>query len=70
MNELIERLVGRAELSPDQAAKVAEVVKGFLADKLPEPLKGPVLGAISGASVDAAADKAKGLLGDIAGKLF
>lgn len=70
MKELIEQLVGKAELNPEQAAKVAEVVKGFLADKLPEPIKGAVLGAISGESVDSAADQAKGLLGGLAGKLF
>lgn len=70
MNDLIHQLVGKADLSPDQAAKVAEVVKGFLADKLPEPLKGPVLSAISGERIDAAADQAKSLLGGLAGKMF
>lgn len=70
MNELISQLVAKADLSPDQAAKVADVVKGFLADKLPEPIKGAVLGAISAEGVDAAADKAKSLLGGLAGKMF
>jgi hypothetical protein len=70
MKELIDQLVGKADLNPDQAAKVAEVVKGFLADKLPDPIKGVVLGAISGESVDSAADQAKGLLGGLAGKMF
>lgn len=70
MNDLIQQLVGKADLSPEQAGKVAEVVKGFLADKLPEPIKGAVLGAISGDSVDSAVDTAKGLLGTMAGKLF
>lgn len=70
MQELIAQLVTKAELNPEQAAKVADVVKGFLADKLPEPIKGAVLGAISGESVDSAADHAKGLLGNLAGKMF
>lgn len=70
MNELINQLVAKAELSPEQAAKVAEVVKGFLADRLPEPIKATVLGAISAERVDSAADKAKSLLGGLAGKLF
>lgn len=70
MNELISQLVAKADLTPDQAAKVADVVKGFLADKLPEPIKGAVLGAISAQSVDSAADKAKSLLGGLAGKMF
>jgi hypothetical protein len=70
MQDLINQLVGKADLSPDQAAKVAEVVKGFLADKLPEPIKGPVLSAISGERVDSAADQAKSLLGGLAGKMF
>lgn len=70
MQELIAQLVTKAELNPEQAAKVAEVVKGFLADKLPEPIKGAVLGAISAESVDSAADQAKGLLGNLAGKMF
>ena len=70
MQDLISQLVGKAELTPEQAAKVALVVKNFLADKLPEPLKGPVLSAISAESVDSAADKAKGLLGSLTGKMF
>lgn len=70
MKELIDQLVAKAELSPDQAARVAEVVKGFLADKLPAPIKDTVLAAISAERVDSAADQAKGLLGNLAGKLF
>jgi hypothetical protein len=70
MTELITRLISQANLSEDQAKKVADVVRGFLADKLPEPLRGPVEGALTGQNVDSAVDKAKGLLGDMAGKLF
>jgi hypothetical protein len=70
MKDLVDQLVKQAELNPEQAAKVAEVVKNFLADKLPEPIRGPVLGALSGENISAAADQAKGFLGNIAGKLF
>ncbi|HEX5099404.1 MAG TPA: hypothetical protein VFV94_07875 [Polyangiaceae bacterium] len=66
MSELIGRLVSQANLSEAQAKQVADVVRGFLADKLPEPLKGPVESALTGASVSGALDQVKGL----AGKLF
>jgi hypothetical protein len=65
MKELISQLVAKADLSPDQAAKVAEVVRGFLASKLPEMLRGPVDSALTGENVDGAVDQAKGLLGKL-----
>jgi hypothetical protein len=70
MNELISQLVSKADLSEAQAAKVAEVVRGFLSSKLPDALRGPVEGALTGQNVDSAVDQAKGVLGGIAGKLF
>lgn len=70
MNELISQLVSKADLSEAQAAKVAEVVRGFLSSKLPSALRGPVEGALTGQNVDSAVDQAKGVLGGIAGKLF
>ena len=67
MKELISQLVAKADLSEAQAAKVADVVKGFLAAKLPDALRGPVESALTGQAVDSAFDSAvKGL----AGKLF
>lgn len=65
MKELIGKLVEKADLSEEQAAKVAEVVKDFLGDKLPEAIKGPVMGALTGENVDQAADLATGLLGKL-----
>jgi hypothetical protein len=65
MKELISRLVSQAQISEDQATKVADVVKGFLAEKLPAPLKGPVESALTGASVDGALDQAKGMMGKL-----
>jgi hypothetical protein len=66
MKELISQLVAKADLDEAQAAKVAEVVRGFLADQLPAALRGPVEGALTGQAVDSALDQVKGL----AGKLF
>lgn len=65
MTELVTRLVSQANLSEDQAKKVAEVVRGFLADKLPEPLRGPVERALTGENVGSAFDQAKGMLGKL-----
>jgi len=65
MTELITRLVSQANLNDDQAKKVAEVVRRFLAEKLPEPLRGPVEGALTGAGVSSALDHAKGLMGKL-----
>jgi hypothetical protein len=66
MQELIGQLVAKADLSPEQANKVADVVKGFLEERLPDAVKGPVMGALSGENVDSAVDQAK----DMLGKLF
>lgn len=66
MKELISRLVAQANLSEEQAAKVADVVRNFLSEKLPAPLRGPVESAITGEKVESVADQLKGL----AGKLF
>ena len=66
MKELVSQLVAKADLNEAQAAKVAEVVRSFLASKLPEALRGPVDGALTGQAVDSALDQVKGL----AGKLF
>lgn len=63
MKELIQRLVSQADLTEAQAEKVAQVVKSFLIDKLPDSIEGTVLGAISGERVDGAADLLKGAIG-------
>jgi len=62
MQELIHHLVARADLSEEQATKVAEVLKEYLGEKLPDPLRGPVLGVLTGQNVDSAADVLKGAL--------
>ncbi len=63
MKELITRLMSQADLSEEQAEKVADVVKGFLIDKLPDSIEGTVLGAISGERVDGATDLLRGAIG-------
>lgn len=65
MKELISQLVAKADLDEAQAAKVAEVVRGFIASKLPETLRGPVESALTGQNVDNAVDQAKGLIGKL-----
>lgn len=65
MKELISQLVSKADLSEAQAAKVADVVRGFLSSKLPDSLRSVVDGALTGENVDNAVDQAKGLLGKL-----
>ncbi|HEY6081534.1 MAG TPA: hypothetical protein VIW29_22120 [Polyangiaceae bacterium] len=65
MKDLIAQLVSQADLSESQANKVAEVVRGFLAAKLPDALRGPVESALTGESVDGAVDQAKAMLGKL-----
>ncbi|MGC4069405.1 MAG: hypothetical protein QM784_33090 [Polyangiaceae bacterium] len=65
MKELIGRLVSQANLNEAQANQVAEILRGFLSEKLPEALRGPVLGVLTGENVDNVADQAKGLLGKL-----
>ena len=62
MKELIDRLVSKANLSPEQAGKAADTVRSFLAEKLPGPLKSQVESVISGENVGKAADQAKDFL--------
>ena len=65
MKELVAKLVSQADLSEEQAKKVADVVRNFLAEKLPAPLKGPVENALTGENVENALDQAKGMLGKL-----
>ncbi|MES1182447.1 MAG: hypothetical protein ABUL60_01460 [Myxococcales bacterium] len=65
MKELISQLVSKADLTEAQAAKVADVVRGFLSSKLPDSLRSVVDGALTGENVDSAVDQAKGLLGKL-----
>jgi len=65
MKDLIAKLVAQANLTEEQATRAADVLRSFLAEKLPEPLRGPVEGALTGQAVDTLVDQAKGLLGSL-----
>lgn len=65
MKELIGRLVSQADLSEAQAEKVADVVKGFLEERLPEAIRGTVMSHLTGQNVDSAASAIKGALGGL-----
>ena len=65
MKALIQELVSKADLSEDQASKVATVVRGFLVAKLPESLHGPLESVLTGERVDDAVDIAKNLVGGL-----
>lgn len=65
MKALIGELVQKADLSEEQAAKVAGVVREYLIGKLPEPLHGPLEAALTGEHLDTAFDAAKNLLGGL-----
>ncbi len=65
MNAIIQKLVAEADLSEEQATKVAEVLKGFLGERLPDMIREPVMSALSGENVDAGADMLKGAIGGL-----
>jgi len=67
MKELIQKLVNNADLSQAQAEKAANVVRDFLAEKLPDAVRGPVMSALTGQNVDSAADVAKNAIGKLFG---
>lgn len=56
----------KADLSEAQAAKVAEVVRDYLGEKLPEPIRGPAMSALTGERLDDAVDAVT----DVVRKLF
>jgi hypothetical protein len=68
MKELITRLVSQADLTEEQAERVAQVVRDFLVEKLPDSIEGPVLAALSGKNVDNAADALRSAIGSIFGR--
>lgn len=67
MNELISKLMGQANLSEGQAQKVAQVVRGFLHEKVPAQLRGPLDSALGGGGEkgESATEKGKDLLGKL-----
>jgi hypothetical protein len=65
MKAIIQKLVSDADLSEAQAEKVAEVLRGFLSERLPDVIREPVMSALSGDNVDTGADMLKGALGGL-----
>lgn len=66
MQELLNQLMQKANLDEIAAEKAVEVVKDFLEDKLPGPIKSQVMNALEGIDLEDAGDllgKAKGLFG-------
>ncbi|MGH7572279.1 MAG: hypothetical protein ACREMK_10590 [Gemmatimonadota bacterium] len=63
MQELIDRLKAKADLSDEQAAKAADVMKNFLDEKLPDSLSGPMDKVLTGANVQDAVERGKSFLG-------
>jgi hypothetical protein len=63
MKALIGELIQRANLTEAQAQQAADVVKSFLASRLPDALRGPVEAALTGERVDDAVGAAKNLIG-------
>lgn len=65
MKAFIADLVSKADLSHEQADKVAGVLRDFLDERLPEMVREPVLSALTGDNVDSGADMAQNLLGGL-----
>jgi len=66
MKELLNQLMEKANLDEMAAGKAVEVVKSFLEEKLPAPIKSQVMNALDGIDLEddgGLLDKAKGLLG-------
>ena len=55
MKAFIQKLVSDADLSEAQAEKVAEVLRGFLGERLPDMVREPVMSAQSGKAARAPA---------------
>ena len=67
MQELIAQLKDQANLSEEQAAQAAQVMKEFLHTRLPEPLRAPVEAALTGERIQDAAQQARSMLGGLLG---
>lgn len=66
MQELLNQLMEKADLDKAVATKAIEIMKSFLEDKLPAPIKSQVMTALEGIDGEDARgilDQAKGLFG-------
>lgn len=72
MQELVQKLIDRADLTEEQAKQAVDVVAGYLEDRLPQGVAEPVLGHLRGddaatklqEGVAGAADAVRDRLGD------
>ncbi len=71
MQELIKSLTSKVDITEAQAAKVIDVVKEFVSDKLPKAIATPVMGALEGKDDLASqiAEGADGVMGKLGGML-
>jgi len=63
MDNLVKALMEKANLDEKAAEKVMDVVKDFIGDKLPAPIKQQVLNALDGTDKGDVLDGAKDVLG-------
>jgi hypothetical protein len=63
MKELIQNLVNKANLNEMQATKAVDVVRNFLAEKLPAQIREPVLRAIGATKTEGMPGAAQGATG-------
>lgn len=75
MNDLVQQLTSKVNISREQAEKATEVVMNFIGDRLPDPIAKQVKGALSGEggalkNLEGLADKLPGGLGDALGGLL
>lgn len=69
MQQLIDKLTARADITEEQAKQVIDVIVGVIDDRLPDALANPVIEALKGnddaaSKLEAAAD---GALGELRG---
>ncbi len=73
MDQLINQIVQRTGISPDQAREAVRVTVDFVKDRLPAPVAAQVDNTLSGQSTgqpgagDTIAERARRALGDIGG---
>lgn len=65
MKDLVAELVNKADLTEEQAHRVAAIVRGFLSARLPDAIRKPALGALSDDRRDAGVDALVGAIGKI-----
>jgi hypothetical protein len=68
MDQLVNMVAQKVNISPDKAREAVDTVIGFLKDKLPEPIAGHIDGLLHGGGSGDMLGGAMQGLGDIFGK--